>query len=162
MVNKALFSSKKSDWCTPKNIVDLVQQFRTIELDPCSNPNSIVGALETYSLENNQDGLALLWKSFNYVNPPYSKGKLIKWVAKAESEYVQNCVESIVLVPARTDTKWFHKHCSQNTICFIKGRLKFLGAPSSAPFPSMLVYYGNDDANFELHFCKLGKILTGV
>lgn len=155
MVNKALFSSNKQDWCTPKNIVDLIHGFKPIQLDPCSNSSSIVNAKEIYSLEDYQDGLILPWKSLSFINCPYDKS-IAMWLSKAEFEYNTNAVESITLIPARTDTKWFHNYC--NTICFIKGRLKFLGAKSSAPFPSMLVYFGNDVAYFHNYFQYIGKV----
>ena len=52
------------------------------------------------------------------------------------------------LLPARTDTRWFHRHIYENPraeIRFVKGRLKFGGAANSAPFPSMIVIFRTEE-----------------
>ena len=62
-----------------------------------------------------------------------------------------------MLIPARTDTVWWHTALSVcSCVCFIKGRLRFQGAPSSAPFPSALLYWGNDVPGFSDHFKSIG------
>ena len=76
-----------------------------------------------------------------WCNPPYSR--VADWARKAAEEQ-QNGTTTVMLVPARTDTKWFHEYVYEKrgvSIQFIKGRLKFSGAMNSAPFPSMIVVF---------------------
>jgi site-specific DNA-methyltransferase (adenine-specific) len=80
------------------------------------------------------------------MNPPYGREQTNKWVQKAyEESRKKNCIV-VALLPARTDTRWFHEYIYNKkgvTITFIKGRLKFGKAKSAAPFPSMLVEFSN-------------------
>lgn len=76
-----------------------------------------------------------------WCNPPYGR-KIGKWVKKAYDEYKQNGTTVVMLLPARTDTRWFHDYIyGVAEIIFIKGRLRFSGAKANAPFPSMVVIY---------------------
>lgn len=64
------------------------------------------------------------------------------WVKKAYEEYMRGCKTIVMLLPARTDTKWFHEYIyGKAEIRFVKGRLKFGGAKDAAPFPSMVVVF---------------------
>lgn len=140
-----MFTSERDDWCTPPAFVEAVRQvFGVIELDPCSNASSDVGARVAWTEED--DGLSRDWTEHGtvYVNPPYGD---------AIGQWVDKCIESahytdvIALVPSRTDTAWFHRILEMafhipTTIGFYKGRLTFKGAPNPAPFPSAVVYWG--------------------
>jgi hypothetical protein len=84
-----------------------------------------------------------------YVNPPYSRGLQAKFIAKAASERLKG-VTTVMLIPARTDTKAFHcliwdteKHRPHLgvEVRFLPGRIKFVGAKHGAPFPSMIVIF---------------------
>ena len=87
------------------------------------------------------DGLKISWAAMNYVNPPYGT-ELPKWITKGIAEQKKNHY-SVFLIPSRTDTKWFYKMFENATeIRFIVSRIKFVGAENSAPFPSMIVYFG--------------------
>ena len=79
------------------------------------------------------------WSGYRvYCNPPYGR-EIGKWVEKAYNEN-KNGTFIVMLLPARTDTKWFHNFIyKQHKIEFIKGRLKFNDGKNSAPFPSMIV-----------------------
>jgi site-specific DNA-methyltransferase (adenine-specific) len=75
------------------------------------------------------------------MNPPYGR-EIAKWVKKAWEESEKGC-KVVCLLPARTDTKWFHDYCYQyGRITFIKGRIKFSNHKHNAPFPSMIVIFG--------------------
>lgn len=76
------------------------------------------------------------WEGCCWCNPPYGRD-ISKWVEKA---YKSEC-KVVMLLPARTDTKWFHDYCMKGKIEFLKGRLKFGKANNSAPFPSMIVIF---------------------
>lgn len=124
-----MFSKKTDHWQTPKYIYD--QFMKEGYYDPCP-------------LNADFDGLKINWIGKLFINPPYSD--IISWVNKAISER-NNFHEIIFLVPARTDTKWFHKLINtfpSYQITFIKGRLKF-SEKGSAPFPSIFIkIYGNN------------------
>lgn len=155
------FSSDSPEHYTPTQIVDaVVACLGTIDLDPCSNsktdPN--VPAMHHYTQED--DGLSQVWAGRVYMNPPYGR-EIGKWVAKLREEYDNgNVTEAIALVPARTDTDWFD--CLIDGFkfhCFVHGRLTFIGNTESAPFPSAIVYLGNDWANFYSTFRSFGRIV---
>lgn len=154
-------SSERTDWCTPANIVNAVKEmFDIIHLDPCSNEASIVGARVNYILPTN-DGLKDTWNYPTiYVNPPFGSG-LKTWVdlcAKANLLYGS---EVILLLPAAVDTKWWQDIIFKyaNGVCFLRGRVKFIGADSGAPMACALVYFGDDTERFKHIFIKLGTVL---
>jgi len=121
---KGLMSSIKQDWTTPKDFYNKLNEEFNFDFDPCpTNPSF--------------DGLKIEWKERNFVNPPYNSQK--DWILKAIEESKKGKL-SVLLIPARTDTKVFHEYIyGKYEIRFIKGRLKFGGGKGSAPFPSMLV-----------------------
>jgi len=152
------FSSKSNEWYTPPEIIErVIKVMGFIDLDPCSNskitPN--VPAHNHFTIET--DGLSLPWYGRVYMNPPYGQ-EIIKWVRKLCSEYEnENVSEAIALVPARTDTRWFRR-LKKYPRCFVWGRLKFGGQTNSAPFPSMIVYLGENVRTFTDEFRNIGDI----
>lgn len=97
---------------------------------------------KSYGGVSTQDGLNGEWVSVAkvvYMNPPYGR-TIGQWIKKAHEESQKGCTV-VCLLPARTDTKWFHEYCTKGSIEFIRGRLKFGGAKNSAPFPSMVVVF---------------------
>lgn len=143
---KPMMSSAKTGgsdaWQTPDNVLQLVRQVGPIVLDPCTTKLNPTGA--QYIVTVVDDGLLGNWDlgGLVYVNPPYSAVRA--WMACCREE-AHVGAEIIALVPARTDTRWFQDNCApplSSAVCFWRGRLKFVGAPQSAPFPSALVYWG--------------------
>lgn len=160
-------TSNSEHWCTPKNVLDAVSEFNggePIGLDPCSNERSIVDARTTWNFDGEVgiDGLAQEWCGHGlvFVNPPYGD-ELSLWMRKIRLE-AANGVEIIALVPSRTDCGWFQLAWRAPAICFWKGRLRFLGAPSSAPFPSALLYFGERVYRFADVFSSNGHVVLGV
>jgi hypothetical protein len=167
-MNPALLSSARPDWNTPEEILSLVRQLGPIGLDPCSNPTSLVGARVAWSLETGDDGLAVPWRQalwpdyvgLVYVNPPYGR-EIEPWAAKCAAEAAPGC-EIVALLPARTDAGWWQWHITTaRAVCFWRGRLRFLGAESSAPFPSALAYWGARVGRFRAVFGPHGWIPGG-
>lgn len=75
-----------------------------------------------------------------FCNPPYSV--IDEWVRKAYEESFKPATCVVLLIPARTDTKWFHDYIlNRAEVRFIRGRLRFGESKNSAPFPSMLVIF---------------------
>lgn len=164
----AMTSSARVDWNTPQVIVDVVKRVGggRIALDPCGNAGSIVVAEVEYRLDQRRNGLELTWAmapdfGLVYVNPPYGR-EIGAWVSKCWTQSADG-VDVIALVPARTDTNWF-RLCwtTAQRVCFIHGRLSFLGAEHPAPFPSALVLWSQDKrtaARFELECSYLGHVV---
>lgn len=140
---KVLFSHKSDSWATPQHIFDKLNSQYNFTLDPASDD---VNAKCTKHYTEQQNGLAQSWNGETvFINPPYSK--TYEWVRKAYHEVANGNTTVIMLLPARTDTKWFHEFCLDpilvKSVTFIKGRLKFGGQKNSAPFPSMIVEFCN-------------------
>lgn len=157
------FSSESPEHYTPESILDLVIEVMSkIDLDPCSNSKDDphVPAADHYTAED--DGLTLPWHGSVYMNPPY--GRVIgEWVTKLVGEFeAGNVTEAIALVPARTDTEWWNRLTSCNRtiplVCFIRGRLTFIGNEDPAPFPSAVVYLGDNRTEFYEVFSAIGRI----
>ena len=140
---EAMLSSKKMDWGTPQGFFDELNKEFNFTLDPCSTKET-AKCKKYYTKEDN--GLDKDWSNeVVFVNPPY--GREIKdWVKKCSEESKKQNTLIVMLIPARTDTKYFHDYIYHKAdIRFIKGRLKFVGdqkGSGSAPFPSMLVIFG--------------------
>lgn len=142
MTNKTMqtmFSSKTDLWSTPQDLFDELNNEFHFTLDVCADESNRK-CDKYYSKE--QDGLSQPWIGTVWCNPPYGRG-IGQWVRRALFASVAgNTV--VMLLPARTDTKWFHDYIYKRDnveIRFIKGRLKFGGSKNSAPFPSMIVIF---------------------
>lgn len=95
------------------------------------------------------------------MNPPYGRsaddGRTVAdWVRKLIAEHeTGRVIEAVALLPARTDTSWFHD-LRDYPRCFLRGRLRFSGSEQGAPFPSMAVYLGPTLERFARAFAPLG------
>lgn len=138
MISKALFSSDNTVWETPKDLFRELDKEFSFTLDPCCNEEN-KKCNKYYTEEDN--GLIQDWSNdIVFMNPPYGK-TISLWVGKAYHESL-NGSKVVALLPARTDTRWFHNYVlGKAEIRFIKGRLKFGNSTNSAPFPSMVVVW---------------------
>ena len=133
----------------PKELFEpLYSVFGAFDLDPCSptsNSRTAPVRAKVHYTEDN-DGLWLPWFGTVYINPPYGRS-IHNWTAKAKAEVAQGSAEMVVgLLPARTDTKYWHRDIKGSaSVFFLKGRLKFGNAEQVAPFPSCLVVWGGSD-----------------
>jgi len=145
MNTKVMFSSKKTEWETPRALFDELNREFGFTLDVCALPENAKCDL---FFTPKTDGLSQSWKGHMcWMNPPYGR-EIGKWVKKAYEES-QRGATVVCLLPARTDTRWFHEYCTKGEIRFIKGRLKFGGCKNSAPFPSMIVIFRRREVNHE-------------
>lgn len=138
MINKGLFTSKTDQWSTPDDFFASINAEFNFTLDVCADESN--RKCKRY-FDRKRNGLAQNWDNERvWMNPPYGR-EIGLWVRKA-SEAVGGVV--VCLLPARTDTKYFHEYIYNKKnaeIRFLKGRLKFGGSKNSAPFPSMLVIF---------------------
>jgi phage N-6-adenine-methyltransferase len=154
-IAKTLYSSSSDEYETPKHLFDYLNKLFEFQLDPCAaQQRERQDRIKTlHRFTEDDDGLDRYWGNYStFVNPPYSK--ISKWIDKALKEYdgrlgtyaqmpdpSHRPKPIVLLVPARTDTKWFHKitKYSFTKVIFLKGRLKFNKMKASAPFPSCLI-----------------------
>lgn len=133
-----MFSSSTDLWATPQDFFDRLNAEFDFDIDVCASPDN--AKCDTYFTKE-QDGLSQSWGVTCWCNPPYGR-EVGKWVQKAYISSKNEGSTVVMLLPARTDTKWFHEYIyNQSEIRFIKGRLKFGGSANSAPFPSMVVVF---------------------
>jgi hypothetical protein len=158
-------SSKTPEHYTPADFLALVYAvFEGVpDLDPCceSREHPNVDARQHYTRDD--DGLALPWHGRVFVNPPYGR-EIEHWTRKMRAEWARGTVvELIALLPARTDTAWFHTLIADTDapiVCMMRGRLRFVDQRSSAPFPSMAVYFGQRPDVFAAIFGPRGLCAT--
>ena len=133
-MNKVLFSSKKEEWETPQDLFDALNEQYNFTLDVCALPeNAKCDKFFTPEI----DGLKQKWEGVCWCNPPYGR-QIGKWVEKACKSFAT----VVMLLPARTDTKWFHQYIyNKSEVRFVRGRLRFGDQEQPAPFPSMVVVF---------------------
>ncbi len=140
MNTDVMFSSKTDQWATPQGFFDELNKEFGFTLDPCADEFN--HKCDKYFTKE-QDGLSQSWANeVVFCNPPYGR-EIPHWVKKCFDEvHSGGCPCAVMLIPARTDTKYFHQYIyKQAEIRFIKGRLKFGDSTNSAPFPSMVVVF---------------------
>ena len=140
MNTKVMFSSQTDLWETPQEFFDKLNAEFGFTLDPCATHEN--AKCDKY-FTIKEDGLKQNWQGETvFCNPPY--GRVIKdWVKKCYEESRKENTTVVMLIPARTDTSYFHDYIYNKAkeIRFIRGRLKFGNAKNSAPFPSMVVVF---------------------
>lgn len=130
------FSSKTDQWSTPHDFFEKLNAEFGFDLDVCATPDNAKCPRYFTKLD---DGLAQEWCGKVWMNPPYGR-EIGKWVEKAK-ESARGGATVVCLVPARTDTRWWHEHAMRGEIRFVRGRLKFGDAKFNAPFPCAVVVF---------------------
>lgn len=136
-----VMSSIRQDWATPWRLVEMLKREFRFGLDVCASPDTTI--CPNYFTEAD-DALRQCWDVFEggaiWMNPPYGRA-IGKWVEKAYREAKRGST-IVCLLPARTDTSWWHDYCMKGEIRFLRGRLNFDDLkPSRAPFPSAIVIF---------------------
>lgn len=125
------FMSQSVDWATPEWLYSELNKEFCFDFDPCP----------LYGADSGIDGLTVAWGKSTFCNPPYGRS-IGLWTAKAKREARENGKTVVLLIPSRTDTKWWHEDIMEaDEIRFVRGRLKFGGSKNSAPFPSAIVVF---------------------
>ncbi len=165
-------NSKSWDWGTPKKYVNAVRRVfgGNIDLDPCSNEYSIVGAKTEYRLPEH-DGLAESWDYRTiYVNPPYGSDKehgtnIRRWLYRCAEAHMKYGSEVLALVPVATNTgHWKNYVWTQATaVCFLYDtRLRFLvngeDEGKGAPMSCAMIYWGENYDKFFSVFLEFGAV----
>ena len=139
-MNKILFSSNKMDWTTPKDFFEKLNREFNFTLDPCASKENAL-CKKFYTVQEN--GLLQNWGGERvFCNPPYGR-KIGEWVKKCYEESLKPNTTIVLLIPNRSDTKWYHEYIhGKARVEPVKGRLKFGNSKNSAPFPSIWVVFG--------------------
>lgn len=141
------FSSGKDDWETPDDLFATYNHLFNFTLDAAGNERNHKCSTWFGPGGVAEDALSADWGSYIrrgniWLNPPYSRGLQMAFVAKAAACQDISAFKVVCLLPARTDTKLFHELIQPlGNITFLKGRVKFVGAAHGAPFPSMIVVF---------------------
>ena len=142
-----MFTSVTAEWETPREFFDAVNDVFHFNIDVCAtHANAKCGRYFTKT----EDGLLQTWSGICWMNPPYGR-EISLWVRKAYESSMEIGTMVVCLLPARTDTNWWHDYVIAHAemIQFIRGRLRFSGR-GPAPFPSALVVFGHFDRKKEM------------
>jgi site-specific DNA-methyltransferase (adenine-specific) len=142
-----LASSQSSEWTTPPTLfAKLNARYGPFTLDPCATPEN---ALCEHYYTRAENGLTQSWTGKVFLNPPYGRG-LSNWLRKTWESVTTGEADLVCcLLPARTDTSWWHEWVVRGEVEFLSGRLHFGGAQNGAPFPSAVVVFRNGKARYE-------------
>lgn len=130
------FRSASDDWATPPTLFEQLDAEFHFTLDVCASPGN--AKCERY-FTRERDGLAQTWSGVCWMNPPYGRA-IGAWMRKALESSLEGATV-VCLVPARTDTRWWHEYATRGEVRYLQGRLKFGAASNSAPFPSAVVVF---------------------
>lgn len=138
-INEGLFTSNDGTWETPQDFFDKLNEEFHFTIDVCATKET-AKCDKFYTKED--DAFSKDWKGVCWMNPPYGN-EIYDWMEKAYHSFLHGATV-VCLVPARTDTKWWHDFCMWGEVRFVKGRLKFGNQKNSAPFPSAVIIFSNN------------------
>ena len=138
MMTKGMYTSNSEEWGTPQELFNRLNEEFNFTLDICASEEN-AKCPKYYTKE--EDALKQEWGGVIWMNPPYGR-RIGNWVKKAKETARQGKATVVCLLPARTDTAWWHDYAMKaNEIRLIRGRLKFGDGKGSAPFPSAIVVF---------------------
>lgn len=149
---EACMSSDRMDWGTPDYVFDKLDEEFKFTCDVCASDDNT--KCDSYYTEED-DCLTKDWSGTCWMNPPYGR-MLPKFIQKAYEQSLRG-VTTVCLIPSRTDTKYWHNYCMKaDEIRLVKGRITFVGAPASAPFPSAIIIF-RPNAELKITACTFDK-----
>jgi DNA N-6-adenine-methyltransferase (Dam)/Helix-turn-helix domain of resolvase len=154
-----------NEWYTPKEHIERARTcMGSIDLDPasCDKAQRTVKASHYYTKET--DGFAQPWLGRLFLNPPYSKHLITRFIDKLIAE-LPAIEQAIVLTDARTDTRWFRTLMAVSTVCLTHGRVHFInasGEPGTPTIGSAFFYVGHNPKRFAKVFAEVGRIVKPV
>lgn len=138
MMTKGMYTSNSEEWGTPQELFNRLNKEFNFTIDICASKEN-TKCPKYYTKE--EDALKQEWGGVIWMNPPYGR-QIGNWVKKAKEIARQGKATVVCLLPARTDTAWWHDYAMKaNEIRLIRGRLKFGDGKGSAPFPSAVVVF---------------------
>jgi len=150
---KDKFRSAKSDWETPHWLFALLDDEFHFTCDVAANAEN---AKVSSFIDEETDALTQEWSGTCWLNPPYGRG-IDRWVKKAFCESQRDAMV-VMLVPARTNTLWWHKYCMNAAeIRFLLGRPKFGGAKYGLPQPLAIIVFRNTSTSVRVSSLPLAR-----
>lgn len=146
---RGMMSSASIEWATPRVLFEMLDREFHFDLDACAASAELATCERYIGPDDNSLLEQWAWRRRVWVNPPYGRS-IGNWVEKAYRSAVvigtkEYCEHIVMLLPARTDTQWFHDYCLKGEIRFLRGRLCFDDARlKRAPFPSMIVIFRSE------------------
>jgi phage N-6-adenine-methyltransferase len=141
MITNGLMSSLTDEWATPQKLFDELHAEFHFETDVCANESNTKCRV---FFTKEQNGLLQDWTGVCWMNPPYGR-QIGEWMQKAYASAESGRATVVCLVPARTDTRWWHDYAMKGEFRLIRGRVKFVdsqgGGEKPAPFPSAIVIF---------------------
>lgn len=138
MMTKGMYTSNSEEWGTPQELFNRLNKEFNFTLDVCASEEN-AKCPKYYTKE--EDAMKKEWGGVIWMNPPYGR-RIGNWVKKAKETAQQGKATVVCLLPARTDTAWWHDYVMKaDEIRLIRGRLKFGDGKGSAPFPSAIVVF---------------------
>lgn len=148
---QAVVHENKDLWETPDHIFKPLNRMFQFNLDPCCTEDT-AKCVRIFTPDTN--GLIQSWAGYNvFVNPPYSRGNIDLWVEKCFKE-AGGITNVVALLPVSTSADWYQKYVLGNTIYWVNKRIKFVGAPYTAPFSSMIVHFNGENKNRTFKQCE--------
>ena len=138
--NPGLMSSLRGDWATPRILFEVLDREFHFGLDVCAGPE-IATCVEWFGAGALERSWIPTAGGAVWCNPPYGR-EIGRWIQKGYQTAREAGQTVVMLLPARTDTQWFHAYCLRGEIRFLRGRLHFDDLKANAaPFPSMIVVF---------------------
>jgi phage N-6-adenine-methyltransferase len=159
-----------NEWYTPRQYIEAVREvLGTIDLDPASCEFAQCRIKGTTFYASEDDGLAHEWRGNVFLNPPYAKQLVARFVGKLVNEIrAKHVTAAIMLTHNHTDTAWFQSAATgalPTSICFTRGRVKFEKADGTIAAPmrgQAFFYYGSRHDLFRDVFAKFGAVRSSV
>ena len=148
-----MVSSKTNEWATPQKLFDYLDNIFHFTLDPCSTEEN-KKCDKNYTIED--DGLSKSWDNeVVFMNPPYG-GHTKEWLTKAEEQRYRGTT-TVCLIVSSTDRSYWHEIIDKNAdaVWFLRGRVKFGGNKTTAPFASAIVIFRPNSAKREVRFIDI-------
>ena len=144
------FASNNQDWETPDDLFEKINKEFNFMRDVCASPEN-AKCINFWTEEDSC--LTKQWDGINWMNPPYKNMKV--FIKKAYEER-DNAI-TVCLIPARTNTIWWHEYCMKGEVYFIQGRPKFKGCIHGLPQPLALVVFGREEGKMKSFIYKESK-----
>jgi len=160
-LQKAMVSSKSNEWATPIKLYNYLNKLFNFTLDPCSTHKN-AKCKKHYTIED--DGLSKSWANeIVFVNPPYG-GHTREWLEKGQKESEINNAIVVFLIVSSTDRTYWHDIIAKKSdeIWFMRGRVKFGGNKTTAPFASAIVIFRPKSSKREIKFVDLREYAQKV
>lgn len=135
--NGTAFNSKSVEWETPQDLFDKLNAEFRFTLDVASTHEN---AKCSSHFTKEDDGLIQEWAGVCWCNPPYGR-EMPRWIRKARQEAEARKVVTVMLIPSRTNTGWWHDEVMKGEVRFVRGRPKFNGGKHGLPFPLAIVIF---------------------